>query len=379
MTLSICRVCAAALVAPCYAASAPSLTSMMQLLDAPTEVLVCDACGHAQSPDLPNVKDFYASQYKISLASEDHDQLVTVRGGQTVFRTDFQTEALLEMAAPPQGARVLDYGCGKAATLRKLCAARPDVVPHVFDVSDDYRPHWSQWIASEAMATHELPAPWRGRFDLITAHFVIEHTVDPCSMLSDIASLLALGGRLFLSAPDAIANPGDLVVVDHLNHFSGASLMRALQRTGFSAALIDRDRFPGALIAVCSHDGQKATAVAPAEDAAALRRAAREWLRAADHVRSIAREHAGKRSAIYGAGFYGGFIRTLLSDNVDLACFLDRNPHAQGTMLMGLPVVSPDDVPADVSVIYAGLNPLKARAIIAQASALIGRQIVWLD
>jgi SAM-dependent methyltransferase len=248
----------------------------------------------------------------------------------------------------------------------------------VFDVSDDYRVFWREWISIDATATYKLPDDWRGSFDLITAHFMLEHVVDPHSILIDLASLLSPEGQLFLLVPNAIANPSDLIVVDHLSHFTAGSLRNLLSRAGLDVKVIDDARFPGALIVLCTPGMITKNDIFP-EEARHLKQEAAQWVRLSEHLRAAAKTHLGKRCAIYGAGVYGTYIRNLLSESADLVCFLDRNPHIQGTIHMGLPVFIPEDVPGDVSIIYAGLNPKKARSIIASVPKLIERECIWLD
>ena len=107
-----------------------------------------------------------------------------------------------------------------------------------------------------------------------------------------------------------------------------------------------------------------------------LRAACGRWTHLADHLKQAAQAHHGIPAAIYGAGFYGSVIRALPSENTDVRCFLDRNPHAHGASHMGPVVLGPEAVPADIGVVYAGVNPLKARAIIASVPQLAGRTIV---
>jgi SAM-dependent methyltransferase len=374
----LCRVCHAKLGLPDYSAPAPALTDAGHLLDMATEVYVCPACGLAQSPDMPDVRNFYAHQYKFSLGSYEHDQIVSLSDGRSVFRTDLQVESVLTMAPPPRGARVLDYGCGKAGTLRKLANARPDIVPHTFDVSDDYRQSWADWVAPENCASHVTPPEWRGRFDIVTCHFVLEHVVDVPAVLANLRDLLAPGGRLFLSVPNALANPGDLLVADHLSHFARGSLANALAMSALKPLCIDSAAFPGALLSV-SEATEERIAVRPDPESADVRRAAADWSKIGAAVRQAAQDNSGRPTAIYGAGFYGSFIRTALGDREELKCFLDANPHLQGTTHMGLPVVAPSSIPPEVTIVYAGLNPLKARAILSNHPDLEGRTIVWLQ
>ena len=373
-----CRLCSTPLSVAEYSAGAPALLDGGQTRDVPTQVFVCDRCGLAQSPDFPAMQEFYAREYKVSLDSANHDQIITLGNGKSLFRTDFQKEAVLNLAEPPAGANVLDFGSGKAATLKKLRAARPDIVPYVFDVSDDYRPHWTEWIHPDNIATHEIPDAWRGRFGLVTAHFVLEHVAEPAETLRLLAALLAPAGKLYLSVPNSVANPGDLLVVDHLSHFSKGSLNNALLIAGLRPTVINETDFPGALLACCE-PSKTTKAVEYPPEAASLRKTAGAWQTTCENLVQAAKLNSNKKAAIYGAGFYGSYIRTVLNDRENIGCFIDANPHLQGAEHLGLPVISPETIPDDISVVYAGLNPLKARQILSQVSQLDQRTIIWLE
>lgn len=373
-----CRLCSAPLSLPEYSAAAPALLDGGKALDVSTEVFVCDRCGLAQSPDFPQMQEFYAHEYKVSLDSADHDQIITLGNGKSEFRTDFQKEAVLNLADPCSGARVLDFGSGKATTLKKLRMARPDIVPYIFDVSEDYRPHWAAWVDPDKTATYKIPDAWLGRFDLVTAHFVLEHVAEPVDTLRLLATLLAPAGRLYLSVPNSLANPGDLLVVDHLSHFSIGSLANALSIAGLRPIVINDTDFPGALLACCEPSETAKTVEYPAETPL-LRKAAAAWQTMCENLLREAKLNSDSKAAIYGAGFYGSYIRTILNGQGNIACFIDANPHLQGTEHLGLPVISPGTIPDDIAVVYAGLNPLKARQIVSKIPQLDQRQIIWLE
>jgi SAM-dependent methyltransferase len=349
-----CRVCGAALGAPDHAAPPPAMTSLSTWLEVPTKVWVCRACGHVQSPDLPDVQAFYDHDYRISLQSDDHDQLYEMGADGPVFRTAHQAALLAALDRGP-GARLLDFGAAKATTTRRLIALRPDLVPHVFDVSEDYRPHWAQWVPAAQQATYALPAEWSGRFDLITAHFVLEHVAAPVPVLADLARCLAPGGRLFFSVPDPIGNPGDLLVADHLNHFVPSSIHAALAAAGLHATSLRQDLFRGAHVVVA----ESGPGTTPAPDTAPALALLAEWQRLFAALAALPAQ--GARIAVYGAGFYGALFAPRLG--AGLVAFLDRNPHLQGGTLHGRPILPPEACPP-VDLVVAALNPARARAIL---------------
>lgn len=381
-----CRVCGSHIAEAAYEASAPALTTAMAFVDIPTLAFVCDECGHAQSGDLPDIEAFYDTSYQISLESDEHDQIFAVGAdNQPIYRTDHQAAMSLRLLDLPPEAAILDYGAAKSTTLRKMHRARPDLRPHVFDVSADYRAAWQGWVAPEDQASYTVPAAWAGRFQAVMSHFVIEHVMEPVAFLTVLHGLLAPEGKLLLSMPDVAANPGDMAVADHLNHFSVPSLRRALALAGFVVETIDTEVFPGAFFVVAR---RAAEAVPVIDDKAAIAEAAgkaREicafWKEAAIRIDGAAKEFAGRRAAIYGSGFYGSWLCSRIESKVDLHAFLDQNPNLQGTTHFGRPVIAPANIAGDVEVVFIGLNPLKARAAIAQQPSLhrSGLNLVWID
>lgn len=384
--MTACRVCGSHIAEAAYEASAPALTTTMAFVDIPTLAFVCDECGHAQSGDLPDIEAFYDTSYQISMESDDHDQIFAIGAdNQPIYRTDHQAAVSLRLLDLPHGASILDYGAAKSTTLRKMHKARPDLRPHVFDVSADYRPAWQGWVAPEDQASYTIPHEWAGRFQAIMSHFVIEHVPEPVAFLKVLHDLLAPEGRLLLSMPDVAANPGDMAVADHVNHFSIPSLKRAFSLAGFSVDNIDTEVFPGAFFVVAKRaDGSVPLTVDRSEIAAATK-TAREicafWKQAAIRLDGAAKKFSGRRAAIYGSGFYGSWICSRIESDVDLSAFLDQNPNLQGTSHFGKPVIAPATLADDVDVVFVGLNPLKARTAIAQQPSLHrpGLNLVWID
>lgn len=377
-----CRVCGTDCGKPIYRASAPAVTSMSTLLDVKTEAYSCNSCGHSQSPDLPDLAGYYDTDYKISLASDDHDQLYEMVEGQPVFRMAKQAELVLLHSNPPHGARVLDYGAAKAATLRAIMAKRPDIRPAVFDVSQDYRAYWTNWVAGDDQATYRCPEEWSGQFDLVTAHFVIEHVAQPVEVFQDIARLLAPQGEVFFTVPDVISNPGDLLVVDHVNHFTASSIDAALWQAGLVTESVTND-YRGAFVVVARKDTGIERAPSSQNISAKvieLRDIASFWTEARKTLLGAASEHGKRKAVIYGAGFYGLWISSVLAGRQRISGYLDQNPYVRQAAPVG-PVFDPLDPPKGIEVVYAGLNPAIARHVLPEWLKSIGlsAQIVYLD
>ncbi|WP_180956060.1 class I SAM-dependent methyltransferase [Monaibacterium marinum] len=302
---------------------------------------------------------FYDTDYKISLQSDGHDQLYELTDDGPVFRTQHQARLVLD-GDVPQGGRVLDFGSGKAATLQAIMAQRPDLSPHVFDVSRDYVEHWRGWISEKSQASYDLPASWDGTMDLVTAHFVLEHVADPVAVLRDMARMLKLGGEAFFLVPDPEANSGDLLVVDHINHFTRPALERLVSLSGLEVRSIESGGFRGAwtVRAVRSAPADLANA-SGAQAAASIGALTDLWAGILDAMTAAAPDLAGQRYAIYGAGFYGTLALSRMQEQP--VCFIDSNPHLAGGTHLGIPVVMPGSQPSDLTQIVVALNPAIAK------------------
>lgn len=380
MSLS-CAVCVHAIDTAVYRSPEPvSVTSLCEVRPETTEVYFCARCGHLQTPELADVATYYDQDYKILVDSEDEDQLYQLSDGRMVYRSEHQADVLLAGVALPQGAKVLDYGCAKAATLRRLIAARPDVAPHVFDISTMYESFWTRFVPTEQQATYTLPATWQDRFDLVTAFYSFEHMPDPRAAAAAIHTVLAPGGVFYGIVPDWTTNIADFIVVDHVQHFSASSLYRLLADAGFSEIAIDTAAHQGALVwtARKGHGAPPEMGGPPPSLGDLVATTAAYWRDFAESVRAFELGTAGDRSvAIYGSGFYGTFVTTCLQVPDRVVCYLDQNPHRQGNSLLGKPIVAPTELDQAIEVVYVGLNPNHARREIAKITAWQDRALTY--
>lgn len=379
--------CGAPLGSPVYASPAPvSITSLGQVLPGHTEVHYCKACGHVVTPPLPDLTSYYEQDYRILIESEDEDQLYDLTpNGERTYRADHQLRRLLEKVPLGPGARLVDWGCAKGATFRRLATLRPDLDLFLFDVSEQYLPFWDRFTQPSHRATHVPPAAWAEAFDVVTSFFSLEHVAAPRETIAAMARVLSPGGRLYLMVPDLRRNGGDFVVVDHVNHFTPPSLDRLIADAGLRLCDLDDGAHEGAFIAVAEKPAagigaraREAVPPPPAELEAAVRDLAAYWQGFGDRVRAHEMGGAaGGRAAIYGSGFYGTFIASCLRDLDRIALFVDQNPYRQRQTLVGKPIVAPEALPPDISNLYVGLNPRRARDEIAKVEAWRDRALVF--
>ena len=82
--------------------------------------------------------------------------------------------------------------------------------------------------------------------------------------------------------------------------------------------------------------------------------------------------------AIYGAGFYGNLIASILRQFGRVRCFVDQNRFLQGNVINGRPILAPENLPGDVTHVFVGLNPRIAQSTIRALECWHGRRLEFL-
>jgi SAM-dependent methyltransferase len=379
-----CNICSTALNEAVYESEA-SLTSLCEIFPQPTRVRLCAHCGHLQTDEIDDAASFYDTDYSILTDSEEEDQIYEVRDGRKIYRTEHQIEVLVEKLGLEPETRILDYGCAKSSMMRLLLEKDPRIDPHLYDVSDRYVPFWEKFLHPSRWATYDVPDAWHGYFDLITSFFALEHITRPTEVVGQIARLLKPGGLFYGIVPNVLTNSADLIVIDHVNHFTRSSLDCLLTSAALEIRDVDADVHRGAFVFIARRSADDAittTWSADAREIAAVSSELRElagfWAGAAERLRDAEQRVAGNGDvAVYGAGFYGAFIKCCLAEPERIRCFIDQNPYLQGRELDGAPIIAPDDLPGDIHNVFVGLNPANANRIIASVDAFATRDLAY--
>lgn len=341
-----------------------------------TSATLCKACSHVQTPPLEDIAAYYDTGYQFQLSNPEEDDIYAVlQDGTCVYRSQHQAASVAKLHDLSPGSKVLDYGCGKARSLAMLTEAESAIAPYAFDVSDIYVPLWDQFVPKANQSFYSVPEAWHGKMDLALSFFALEHTADPRGFVREMAQLVRPGGKVHVVIPNMYRNISDLVVIDHAQHFSVPSLRYLFEAAGYTDVAIHDSIHRAAFIVVATRPAEmQEVDVRVSEDIAPVIQAARDvadtWADIAQRITAFEDDHAEATAVIYGSGVYGMFVASTLKDLSRVEAFLDANPYRQGRELMGVPILAPDQVPADATVVYVGLNPKDSRGIIEGVAQL---------
>ncbi len=326
-----------------------------------SNLLVCSGCGLLH-------KRTTAEWFQdIDVIYRDYEAYHQGQGAEQSVRQEAASElsprsALLvrfakDALALPSSGRLLDVGCGNGALLRSFAAEFPSWELIGVDRSE-----------SGADAVRSIPGVERfvvggpadapGHYDLISLVHVLEHVPEPLVFLSEVAAKLNPGGAVLIDAPSFATNPFDLAVVDHVMHFSLATLRELTRRAGYalraySSSLIRKEHAALLTLAdgTASTDSRASIAPDGATAAISLLQGLATWL---------PRHFAAQQVGILGTGIAATWVCEQLPNGA--AYFVDEDPHRFGKPYMGAPVVAPADVPDDLTV-FVAQPPVMAREI----------------
>ena len=326
-----------------------------------SNLLVCGGCGLLH-------KRTTAEWFRdVDVIYEDYEAYHQGHGAEQSVRHEEASElsprsALLvrfakDQLALPSSGRLLDVGCGNGAFLRSFAAEFPSWELTGVDRSqggaDAVRaiPGVEQFVVGG-------PADAPGRYDLISLIHVLEHVHEPLGFLSEVAAKLTRGGAVLIDAPSLATNPFDLAVVDHVMHFSSATLRELTRRAGYklraySSNLIRKELVALLTLAYGNADANGRASRPPdnATSAVSLLQGLAIWL---------PQRFGDQEIGILGTGIAATWACEQLPNGA--AYFVDEDPHRFGKRYMGIPVVAPADVPDDLTV-FVAQPPAVAREI----------------
>jgi SAM-dependent methyltransferase len=361
-----CRICgAAALEEMLDFAALSRVTSDSKPFPAGGRLTVCSACGAMQkladSVWLDEISRIYG-EFEIYHQSGGAEQpIYDLAGNGGTPRSAKLVEYLARTLALADRGHVLDFGCGNGAALATFAASRPEWTLFGSELSDRALPTLRRLPGFAQLFTCP-PKEIAAKFALITLIHSLEHLVTPVATLADLRGCLEQEGHLFVQVPDCRRTPYDLLVADHLLHFTLDTLRLAGERAGYrtvalSDSVVNKElSWIGCLDALAK---PPAASRAVAYAAATMARQHVAWLQQqADTARNLAMHSAC--FGIFGTSISGTWLYGILGERV--AFFVDEDPGRIDRRHMGLPILAPTAIPAGADV-FVPLIPEVAAAV----------------
>lgn len=341
------------------------VTSDCKPFPAGGRVAVCADCGAIQKPidaDWEKAAAAIYSEYTPYFQSSGVEQAIfDPVQGRPRRRSAVILDRLEARIALPETGAVLDVGCGNGALLSAFSEAKPGWRLFGQDLSEINLGDLVGIPRFEKLYTTPIDRI-DDRFDVVTMMHSLEHFVDPAAGLRAIRERLSDDGHLLIEVPNIAATPFDLLVVDHVSHFTLGDLARVVAAAGMGVEVLT-DGWVAKELSVVARRGAAVVPPPPADPAAVARRVRAQiaWLNAViDRIEALT--VGGRKIGLFGTSVAGMWLFGRFDERV--AFFVDEDPSRRGTTLFDRPVLSPEDVPPGETV-FVGL-PFQVASAVAR-------------
>ena len=309
---------------------------------------------------LAEIGGIYAD-YEMYHQSAANDQAVfDAASGRPMGRCEVLSRHLRASGGLPEQGRLLDVGAGSGAMLAAFSGASPGW--QLFGLDLDTRKEAALKAIPRFERLYATPPDQVGQqFDLLTLIHSLEHFPEPAAMLRSLQGLMADGGRLFVQVNNVERTPFDLVVADHLSHFTPQSLAHLVARSGLAVQAVRTDWVNKELSLLAALPAA-ATLPQPEDPAAATARVRRDvdWLSGMRvHARAAAAQAGKGRFGMFGTSVAATWLAAGLGDAIDF--YVDEDPARRGRTHLGRPIVTPAEVAAGSTLYLAFIGDVAAQ------------------
>jgi 2-polyprenyl-3-methyl-5-hydroxy-6-metoxy-1,4-benzoquinol methylase len=212
-------------------------------------VYECEHCAHGfinPQPSAATLKEYYSSSYE----AYDDQHGAEADDAEVIARAKAAGE--FRHIPIPAGKKILDFGCGGGFFLRicrELGAQVQGIEPSPFGAEITRKQNIPVF---EGSLDDFLEQNGDQRFDVITSNHVLEHVPNPIQTLEGLRSLLAPGGVMTITVPNATSAFAKLLGKDwyntdlpfHLHQFSAMSLRCAAERAALTTQYLGTTSLP---------------------------------------------------------------------------------------------------------------------------------------
>jgi SAM-dependent methyltransferase len=313
----------------------------------PFTLFECTICGHVQK-DVGTVYQKHLDEvYRVSYALPGGGRKNNIVNGQVISREKVLAKTLGELLSCKTEGAVLDVGTGMGHLLAAFAAELPKFDIVGYDLSNDKEEAIRANGATDCYfgSLENIPK----KFDIITLNHVLEHLIDPVTILKQASALLKPDGYLAVIVPCFKAVYTDFFFLEHCSHFTENSLNVVSALAGLSIL----NRLEGVLglteIGFVSRRSEEHRSVTPIE--------AIQWAESLPEF--IRRYGQQKQVGIFGVNGAGMWLGTVLKGQ--LSFFVDDDPAKQGTTFADCPIIGINEIPEGAVVMVPFNNPEASR------------------
>ena len=186
-----------------------------------SKLFLCKKCYYFQKKTHQKKKNFYSKYYNLLMKNFYQDQILFV-GKKKTFRAEIQRDIIVSNLKKNEK-KILEVGCGKGLTAFKIKKEKNIKIDLVDEGKEKYIFFWNRYLKGSKMMKN-ISMVKKNNYSLAYSFFVLEHVQNPYLFIKKVLNTVEINGKAIFFVPDIEKNIGDLLTVDHLNHFSAFAL-----------------------------------------------------------------------------------------------------------------------------------------------------------
>lgn len=213
----------------------------------------CHFCFTNPYPDEASIGRFYEDMYRQTVKSEEVPGLDSKEAKSREARKAYYADLLF--AHCPNMHSFLDVGCGDGGLAEAVAARAPATDIHLIEKNRSFLAYAESRSGGRGYASLNDLTRSGATLQVVSLIHVLEHFVDPLSVLRDIRISANVDTRLVIDVPDSLAYTSlSDVHFSHPSHFCAETLTTALGLCGFSVIYLKHHSppvFPKSILVVC--------------------------------------------------------------------------------------------------------------------------------
>ncbi|MEY3480881.1 MAG: hypothetical protein RIQ71_1656 [Verrucomicrobiota bacterium] len=327
------------------------------------QIFVCPACGAAQAPVSEewrqSVQRIYRDYDTYAAAGGEEQKVIGENADGMSARSRVIADWLASLGLVGDVGEVLDVGCGRGAFLAEFARRFPAWTLSGSEFDDrniDVLRSLPKFNRLQTCRFESLG----GDYEVISMIHVLEHIEDPVACLAALRRRARTGALLLVQVPDWSENPFALAIADHATHFTPEVLAQVARRAGWEPIGAPSHVVPKELTLLAKATDVTAASRDTAPDRPESRLGQRlSWLHSVG-LRAHSLRKGNSSFGIFGTAIAGTWLAGVCNMKVDF--FVDEDPCRIGSRHLGIPILSPQDIPAG-SDVFVGMAPAVSKRL----------------
>ena len=315
---------------------------------------VCCACGALQKPVtqewLQDIERLYMG-YQVYTQANGKEQQVAFdsKSGLGVARSAKIADWFMAREGLPVSGKLLDVGCGNGSFLRAFRNTNKDWYLVGLELDDR-----NKLLIETIPDTKLLVKPITEideTFDAVVMVHALEHIPDPVQYLEKLSAVLVPEGFLLIEVPNFEKSPFDILIADHCTHFTSKLLRGVVEAAGFEVIELAEDFILKELTLLARKPKLEVAAKLDKLNGATLPNETEHIL--SEHLALLGNmldtsEAIEGRFTILASSISGTWLASELPEKI--ISFVDEDSNRVGGRHLGLPILSPDQLPSGIPV-----------------------------